>query len=159
MEHLAPLQAQSRLSAVLVTTPQLVALTDAMKCLSFTRVVALPVLGLIENMSGYACRCCGEVTNVFSTGGGEAMAEREGIPFLGSLPVDTQLAALLDDGGQGGDEGKVEEVNGITEQGDSAVEKTGFTVLDGYRRTPTHKLFSSMVEKVTGSLATSPASS
>lgn len=96
MEHLAPLQAQSKLTSVLVTTPQLVALTDTMKCLSFTRTVSLPVLGLIENMSGYVCPCCGEITNVFSTGGGEEMARRENIPFLGALPVDTQLVDLLD---------------------------------------------------------------
>ena len=69
IEHMAPVQA--RLSAVIVTTPQAVALLDAMKCLSFTRAVGLPVLGLIENMSGYVCPCCGEISNVFSTGGGE----------------------------------------------------------------------------------------
>jgi len=99
MEHLAPLH--SRLSAVIVTTPQAVALLDAMKCLSFTRAVNLPVLGLIENMSGYVCPCCGEVSNVFSTGGGEEMAKREGIPFLGRMPLDPELVTVLDaaDGG------------------------------------------------------------
>lgn len=86
----------SRLSAVIVTTPQAVALMDAMKCLSFTRAVNLPILGMIENMSGYVCPCCGEVSNVFSTGGGEEMARREGLRFLGSLPVDTELVTLLD---------------------------------------------------------------
>src|ERR1700675_3073096 len=84
LEHMS--QVHSRLSAVIVTTPQAVALMDAMKCLSFTRAVNLPVLGLIENMSGYVCPCCGEISNVFSTGGGEEMARREGLPFLGSLP-------------------------------------------------------------------------
>ena len=163
MEHLAPLQAQSRLSAIIVTTPQIVALTDAMKCLSFTRVVELPVVGLIENMSGYACPCCGEITNVFSTGGGEAMAQREEIPFLGSLPVDTQLVDLLDNGGEVEAEGKVEEANGVTELMEgSAVEKTGFTVLDGYRQTPTYKLFKLTTEKVVENLgnltAVTPAS-
>jgi hypothetical protein len=69
---------------------------DAMKCLSFTRAVNLPVLGLIENMSGYVCPCCGEISNVFSTGGGKEMARREGLNFLGSLPVDTELVTLLD---------------------------------------------------------------
>ena len=88
----------SRLSAVIVTTPQAVALMDAMKCLSFTRIVNLPVLGLIENMSGYVCPCCGEVSNVFSSGGGKEMARREGLTFLGSLPVDTELVSVLDGG-------------------------------------------------------------
>ena len=81
---------------MIVTTPQAVALLDAMKCLSFTRAADVPVLGLIENMSGYVCPCCGEISNVFSTGGGEEMAKREGLRFLGRLPVDTELVTLLD---------------------------------------------------------------
>ncbi|KAF8516722.1 cytosolic Fe-S cluster assembling factor CFD1 [Hysterangium stoloniferum] len=140
MEHLAPLQAQSRISSVLVTTPQVVALMDTMKCLSFTRVVSLPVLGIVENMSGYVCPCCGDVTNVFSTGGGEDMARREKIPFLGALPVDTQLVDLLDSGGQ----------TAPQENGDitTAEGQTGFAVLDGYRRTPTYALFKPIAEKI-----------
>jgi hypothetical protein len=94
LEHLSPVH--DRLSAVIVTTPQAVALMDAMKSLSFTRAVKLPVLGIVENMSGYVCPCCGEISNVFSTGGGEEMARREGVPFLGALPVDTELVSLLD---------------------------------------------------------------
>jgi hypothetical protein len=59
----------------------------------------------------------------------------------------------------GRDEGKAEEANGITgQEGDTAVEKPGFTVLDGYRRMPTHKLFKSMAQKVIGGLANLPAS-
>jgi MinD-like ATPase involved in chromosome partitioning or flagellar assembly len=97
-EHLSLLEhiSHPRLSAIIVTTPQAVALMDAMKCLSFTRAVSLSVLGLIENMSGYVCPCCGEISNVFSTGGGEEMAKRENLTFLGSLPVDTELVTLLD---------------------------------------------------------------
>jgi hypothetical protein len=66
------------------------------KCLSFTRAVNLPIIGLIENMSGYVCPCCGEISNVFSTGGGVEMCKRDGLVFLGALPVDTQLVDLLD---------------------------------------------------------------
>ncbi|CAG8683867.1 12655_t:CDS:2, partial [Acaulospora colombiana] len=91
-----PAPVHDKLSSVLVTTPQVVALTDMGKCLTFTRTVNLPVIGLIENMSGYVCPCCGEVSNVFSTGGGKAMCERDGLRFLGSLPIDTDLVALLD---------------------------------------------------------------
>jgi hypothetical protein len=94
LEHLAPVH--DKLSSVLVTTPQIVALTDMGKCLSFTRAVNLPIIGLIENMSGYVCPCCGEISNVFSTGGGEEMCKRDGLAFLGALPVDTQLVDLLD---------------------------------------------------------------
>lgn len=149
MEHLAPLHAHSRLSAVLVTTPQVVALTDAIKCLSFTRAVSLPVLGLIENMSGYVCPCCGEVSSVFSTGGGEEMARREGVPFWGALPVDTKLVDLLDSGG-------TEQVLGDVQVNGDVAADTGFSVLDGYRRTPTHKLFKGIVEKVIRNLENLP---
>ncbi|PFH54866.1 hypothetical protein AMATHDRAFT_134898 [Amanita thiersii Skay4041] len=94
LEHLAPVHA--RLSAIVVTTPQAVALMDVMKCISFTRAANLRLLGLIENMSGYVCPCCGELSNVFSTGGGKGLSEREGIEFLGCLPVDSELMMLLD---------------------------------------------------------------
>ncbi|KAF8898970.1 P-loop containing nucleoside triphosphate hydrolase protein [Infundibulicybe gibba] len=136
LEHLAPVH--SRLSSIIVTTPQAVALMDAMKCLSFTQTVNLPVLGLIENMSGYVCPCCGEVSNIFSTGGGEAMAKREGLRFLGSLPVDTDLVTVLDGGGRAADGSDADEVS--------------FPLLQGYRNTPTAKLFKPIVEMALGGL-------
>lgn len=141
MEHLAPLQ--SRLSAILVTTPQLVALNDAMKCLSFTKAVSLPVLGLIENMSGYACPCCGDITPLFSTGGGQDMARREHVPFLGALPVDTQLVSLLDSGGR--DSGEIQQSH----------THTRFALLDGYQKTPTFILFKAITEKIIQNLTES----
>ena len=145
MEHLAPLQGQSKLTSIIVTTPQLVALTDTMKCLSFTRTVSLPVIGLIENMSGYVCPCCGEITNVFSTGGGEDMARRENIPFLEALPIDTQLVDLLDSGG------RAQENEDATppEEGSSGQ----FPLLDGYIKTPTYIIFKTIAEKVIGSVS------
>jgi hypothetical protein len=128
----------SRLSAVVVTTPQAVALLDAMKCLSFTRAVSLPLLGLIENMSGYVCPCCGEISNVFSTGGGEEMARREGIKFLGSLPVDTELVTLLD-------AAKPESSNSAATD---EQEPSGFGLWTRYQQTPTAPLFGKMAEEI-----------
>lgn len=139
MEHLAPLH--SHLSAIIVTTPQAVALADAMKCLSFTRNVNLPVLGLIENMSGYVCPCCGEVSNVFSSGGGEAMAQRESLHFLGALPIDTELVSLLDNEEPGLNPTEQEGVTG------NNVEPVLFPLLERYRRTPTFRLFQVMLQK------------
>ena len=126
-----------KLSAVIVTTPQAVALLDAMKCLSFTRAVNLPVVGLIENMSGYVCPCCGEVTNIFSTGGGQSLATREGLPFLGSLPVDTELVTLLD---------AAEDAQGAAGQADGDggaqdVAPPDFALLQRYMKTRTWPLF------------------
>ncbi|KDR85419.1 hypothetical protein GALMADRAFT_52026 [Galerina marginata CBS 339.88] len=136
MEHLAGVH--SRLSAVIVTTPQAVALMDAMKCLSFTRAVNLPVLGLIENMSGYACPCCGEVSNVFSTGGGSEMARKESLRFLGSLPVDTELVSVLD-GGVTVNEGDMEQDG----EGNSE-----FPLLRRYTKTPSAKLFKDILKGI-----------
>ncbi|KAJ7103310.1 cytosolic Fe-S cluster assembling factor CFD1 [Mycena belliarum] len=144
LEHMAPVH--SRLSSVIVTTPQAVALIDAMKCLSFTRAVNLPVLGLIENMSGYVCPCCGEISNVFSTGGGEAMAQREGLNFLGSLPVDTDLVSLLD---------ASDAMEDPEDEGKSAAEKAteSFELLRRYSATSSARLFEKIVGRVTTSLA------
>lgn len=141
----------SRLSSVIVTTPQAVALMDAMKCLSFTRAVNLPVLGLIENMSGYVCPCCGEISNVFSTGGGEEMARREGLKFLGSLPVDTELVSLLD-----ASEVNEDSANPVDA---TTAEKTAepFILLDQYLNTSSAKLFENILERLAVSLA-APAS-
>ncbi|RKP17594.1 nucleotide binding protein 2, partial [Rozella allomycis CSF55] len=63
--------------AVLVTTPQVVAFNDVRKEINFCKTVGLPILGLIENMSGYVCPCCNETTNIFSTGGGKILADEK----------------------------------------------------------------------------------
>ncbi|KAF9643462.1 P-loop containing nucleoside triphosphate hydrolase protein [Thelephora ganbajun] len=142
IEHLSPVH--SRLSGIVVTTPQAVALLDAMKCVSFTRTVSLPLLGVIENMSGYACPCCGEISNVFSTGGGESMAKRGSIPFLGTLPIDTELVTLLDAAAE-------------TEQEDDKpiedVEHEGFRLLRRYKATSSAKLFGPIVENILSRLS------
>ncbi|KAJ9122291.1 cytosolic Fe-S cluster assembly factor cfd1 [Naganishia vaughanmartiniae] len=84
-------------TCVLITTPQTTALNDTLKSLSFTRKLSLPVLGLVENMAGYVCPCCGEISDIFSKGGGEEMARREEVGWLGRVPIDTKLVKLLDD--------------------------------------------------------------
>jgi Mrp family chromosome partitioning ATPase len=84
--------------AIIVTTPQGVSLSDVRKEISFCRKVGLPILGVIENMSGFVCPCCNEVTNIFSTGGGEAMAREVGVAFIGRVPIDPNLATCGDKG-------------------------------------------------------------
>jgi hypothetical protein len=59
------------------------------------------VLGFVENMSGYACPCCGDISEVFSKGGGERMAKENGVHFLGKVPIDTKLVELLDEVSKG----------------------------------------------------------
>ncbi len=87
--------------ALIVTTPQAVAVSDVRKSIDFSRRVGLPVLGVIENMSGFVCPECGKRSDVFGSGGGEAMAADMGVPFLGRIPVDPALVISGDAGGLG----------------------------------------------------------
>ena len=85
-------------AAVVVTTPQDLALADAQKGISMFDKVNVPVLGLIENMSYYQCRACGTKDYIFSKDGGEALAERHGLPLLGQLPLDIGIREHADAG-------------------------------------------------------------
>ena len=80
----------------MVTTPQAISTSDVRKELNFCVKTSVPVLGVVENMAGFMCPCCGEVSNVFSKGGGEIMARECGVEFLGSVPIDTEFGSLVD---------------------------------------------------------------
>lgn len=127
-----------------MTTPQAVSLSDVSKELSFTRRVGLPVLGLIENMSGYICPHCGDVTNIFGKGGGEEFCRLETekatktpiaadgtrnskLRFLGRVPVDSEFVKVVDGPGA---EGSTEDL------------------LDRYLKTPSSKLLQEIAAKV-----------
>lgn len=84
--------------AIIVTTPQEVALLDSRKTVTFARKLNIPVRGIVENMSGFICPHCGERTDIFKTGGGEQAAEAMKVPFLGKIPLDPLVVA----GGDGG---------------------------------------------------------
>jgi ATP-binding protein involved in chromosome partitioning len=84
--------------AVVVTTPQDVALIDARKGLAMFRKVSVPVLGIIENMSYYICRHCGEREEIFGHGGGKKTAGLLGVPFLGEVPIDPKVVVGGDTG-------------------------------------------------------------
>ncbi len=96
--------------AVVVTTPQDVALLDSRKSINFCKQMGVPVLGVVENMSGMACPHCGGAVEVFKQGGGERAAAEMGVPFLGRLPLDADIAQrgdsgqplVTDGGGSGG---------------------------------------------------------
>jgi len=84
--------------AVIVTTPQKVAAVDVRKSITFCRQLKVPVLGVVENMSGFVCPKCGEVTQILRSGGGERLAADMGVPFLGAIPIDPQIAEACDNG-------------------------------------------------------------
>lgn len=84
--------------AIIVTTPQEVALADVRKSINFCVKLNLPVLGVVENMSGFVCPKCGATAEIFKSGGGERMAKDMNTPFLGRIPIDPAIGESCDDG-------------------------------------------------------------
>ena len=84
--------------AVIVTTPQDIALLDAKKALKMFEKVSVPVLGIIENMSTHICSKCGHEEHIFGSGGGDQMAKQYGVDLLGSLPLDIKIREGVDNG-------------------------------------------------------------
>ena len=101
-EHLSIAQYLSGMvdGAVIVSTPQEVAMLDVRKEISFCRKLKIPVIGVVENMSGFVCPNCSNESKIFkpTTGGAAKMAEEMGVPFLGSIPIDPKLARACDEG-------------------------------------------------------------
>lgn len=79
--------------SVIVTTPQEVALLDSRKSVNFSKKLNIPVLGIVENMSGFVCPKCGERVDIFKVGGGEKAANELKVPFLGKIPLDPEVVA------------------------------------------------------------------
>jgi ATP-binding protein involved in chromosome partitioning len=84
--------------AVIVTTPQDIALLDAKKGLKMFEKVEVPVLGIVENMALHCCSQCGHIEHIFGEGGGARMAAQYGVPLLGSLPLDIRIREEVDNG-------------------------------------------------------------
>ena len=97
-EPLTVAQVISDAKAIIVTTPQEVALADVRKSINFCKTVKMEIFGLIENMSGFACPHCGELVDLFGSGGGEKTAVAMGVNFLGKIPFDQNVVACGDAG-------------------------------------------------------------
>ena len=102
-EHLSITQymQQAKLDgAIIVTTPQEIALLDVRKQISFCRKVELPLLGIVENMSGFICPTCKFESSILpsSTGGAEKLCQDTGIPLLGKIPLDPTIGQFCDEG-------------------------------------------------------------
>ncbi|MFL9839513.1 Mrp/NBP35 family ATP-binding protein [Sphingomonas sp. ST-64] len=96
--QLTMIQKHRPTGAVIVSTPQDLALIDATRAIDLFAKAGIPIIGLVENMAGYACPHCGEISDPFGTGGAEAAATRLGIPFLGRIPLDIAIRAASDAG-------------------------------------------------------------
>jgi ATP-binding protein involved in chromosome partitioning len=84
--------------AIIVTTPQEVALLDSRKSVNFSKILKVPVIGIVENMSGLKCPECGHLIPLFKIGGGEKAAKDLGVPFLGRIPIDPEVVQKSDSG-------------------------------------------------------------
>ena len=96
--QLSMVQKHKPIGAVIVSTPQDLALIDATHAIDLFRTSDVPIIGIIENMSGYACPHCGEISDPFGSGGAEAAAKEMGVPFLGRIPLAMDIRAASDAG-------------------------------------------------------------
>ena len=83
---------------IIVTTPQEMALLDSRKCVTFLKDLKVPVLGILENMSGMVCPHCGKEVELFQKGGGKKAAGEMGVPFLGEIPFEPKIVEAMDKG-------------------------------------------------------------
>ena len=98
-EALSVVQLMGKLDgSIIVTTPQELALLDSRKTVNFSQILRVPVIGIIENMSGFVCPHCGKEVNIFKYGGGEQAARELRVPFLGRVPLDPQMVEAADSG-------------------------------------------------------------
>ncbi len=96
--QLSMIQQHRPAGAVIVTTPQDLALIDATRAIDLFNQVDVPIVGLVENMAGYVCPHCGESSDPFGKGGAEAAAQALGIPFLGRVPLAMEIRVASDTG-------------------------------------------------------------
>ena len=97
-EPLSVAQTIPNVKAIVVTTPQKVALADVRKSINFCKTVKVEIVGLIENMSGFVCPHCSKTVDIFKSGGGESLARELDLPFLGKIPMDPLVVLAGDDG-------------------------------------------------------------
>jgi len=97
-EPLSVAQTIPLVKAIVVTTPQKVALADVRKSINFCRTVNVEIIGVVENMSGFVCPHCHETVDIFKSGGGEEIAREFELPFLGRVPMDPNVVIAGDDG-------------------------------------------------------------
>jgi len=97
-EPLSVAQTIPNVKAIVVTTPQKVALADVRKSINFCKTVEMDIVGVIENMSGFVCPHCNQTVDIFKTGGGEDLARELDLPFLGKIPMDPKVVIAGDDG-------------------------------------------------------------
>ncbi|KAI5365222.1 Putative flagellum site-determining protein YlxH/ Fe-S cluster assembling factor NBP35 [Septoria linicola] len=143
--------------AVIVTTPQAISVSDVKKEINFCRKVNVKILGVVENMAGFVCPNCSECTNVFSKGGGQAMAQEFNVDFLGSVPIDPMFIRLIEEGKRPSyPQGTVIEGRDMQAKG-SEIEAEGSTeglLVDKYIACSLQPLFEGITKELTTKIGT-----
>ena len=85
-------------AAVIVTTPQQMSTGDALRGAKMFEKVGVPVIGIVENMAGFACPHCDEITNIFESGGAQTLADELSVPLIGQIPLQAEMASMADHG-------------------------------------------------------------
>jgi Mrp family chromosome partitioning ATPase len=136
--------------AIVVTTPQAIAVSDVRKELTFCRKTNTRVLGVVENMAGFICPHCAECTHIFSKGGGEVMAGEFEVPFLGRVPLDPIFGLLIEEGTRPvypeGTKGM------IAGEGEQAAILEGDGLVEKYTSSELRGVFDSIVGKILDSI-------
>ena len=83
---------------MIVTLPSELSRSVVSKAVAFAETMGLPIIGVVENMSGYVCPYCGEKVEIFQSGGGKKLADEAGIPYLGGIPIDPKIGVATDKG-------------------------------------------------------------
>jgi ATP-binding protein involved in chromosome partitioning len=83
---------------IIVTMPSELSRAVVNKAITFAQRLGMPIIGIVENMSGFVCPTCGDKIDIFQSGGGKKMAEETGVPFLGSIPIDPKVSMDSDKG-------------------------------------------------------------
>ncbi|WWC70345.1 cytosolic Fe-S cluster assembly factor CFD1 [Kwoniella pini CBS 10737] len=165
LTHLHPLFIPNNLkpttpTSILITTPQITSINDTIKSLSFTKKLNLPVMGLVENMSGYVCPCCNEISNIYGDQNKVfELSKKENLNYLGKVPIDTNLVKLLDSVSKG-EIPITSQINSSNQQnqnevGDGIVninglegEQSQFPLLDKYNDTTSSKVWKEITDNL-----------
>lgn len=130
--------------ALIITTPQEVALSDVRKEINFCRKAGLDILGIIENMSGYVCPNCSICTHIFSLGGGEELATSFQLPLLGKIPLDPGFVELIEN------QSISDTIETDTSASCNLQDTSNWSLPEQYKQCSLYPLFKDIVQKIIG---------
>ncbi|KAG5438214.1 hypothetical protein PCANB_003065 [Pneumocystis canis] len=144
VQMLYSINAIKKTEAIMVTTPQTIALADVRKEIRFCCTTGLHIVGIIENMSGYVCPHCTMTINIFSENGGDELAKEHQIPLLGKIPLDSAFIELVEN------QGTLEQDNSSESISSISPNIYNWNLPEKYQKCNLYSLFKEVVQKITG---------